>query len=562
MVGPSSTVSVRNKWVTAISILCALVAVFVYGFCVGKFRLSPYNTIAYFEKYGNRALDILRHGKDQYVRKQLSLQMSPQAAAGTDLPQTRKSIETALLPISIESVSLTNDLAFPAGAGALTLASKNLLVLDRLGKVYVYQDKKIRELKTIRVPNGIDEYVLKSRNLDLTPDTLRTHSIAYDEKRSDLYVSFEKYVSPQENRFSIAKIQIDPKSFAATGEWKTVFESPATNSVEIWGVAGGGKLLISNDVLYFAIGDYSIYRGDSRTEHAAQDVKSPFGKIYSYDLASSHLSLKSIGHRNTQGLVMTEGGELLNVEHGPQGGDEINLIKDGKNYGWPIATYGTEYGTYTWPLQESNSALSLEIPMFAFVPSIAISSILQIKGFSDRWKGDLLVGSLKAQSLYRLKYVSDRVVFSEPIWIGHRIRDIAEVESTLYLLTDDALILELAVDGDRLAANARSADVPSDKSLAKCMLCHHFGETNPTSVAPTLSNIGSRRIASDTFNGYSSALRNLSGTWNSERLFEFISNPGRVAPGTVMPKIDLSSDEARAIAEALTAGAPAGNFVH
>ena len=540
--------SLPKKIAFCSALFAIIVGAFVYGFLVSRFRIVPYNHIVRLEKNAARTINVLRHGEQGYVRSQIAQQLSPQIA---HLPPTRKTIETALLPISIAEVSLADNIAFPAGGGALTVVADKIMVMDRLGKLYLYENGRIVEAKMPPVPNGLDGFILKSRNLDLTRDTFRAHSIAYDKKRGVLFASFEKYVSPRENAFSIAALTIDPITLVAVGAWRTIYESKSTNSVEIWGLAGGGKLLINRDVLYFAVGDYSIYRHGPNDKHAAQDRASPFGKIYSYNLSDGAVVLKSIGHRNTQGLVMTREGELLNVEHGPQGGDEINVIKDGKNYGWPIATYGTEYGTYTWPLEEKTVAEQLELPLFAFVPSIAISSIIQIGDFSDRWSGDVLVGSLKAQSLYRLKYVSGRVIFSEPIWIGHRIRDMVDLGRKIYLLTDDALILELLVDEIALKKNLRSVDAEYDKSVAKCMMCHHFGQTDPTSMAPTLSNLNHKKIASDTFGEYSSALKSVSGEWSRERLLKFISDPGRFAPGTAMPMIDISFEEAQSIVDQL-----------
>ena len=168
------------------------------------------------------------------------------------------------------------------------------------------------------------------------------------------------------------------------------------------------------------------------------------------------VSLVSKGHRNAQGLAVTTSNKLFSVEHGPQGGDEINLIQDGGNYGWPHATYGTRYGTYdyTWPSYAIDD-LELVEPFYSFVPSVATSAIQQINGFNDRWNGDLLVGSLKAQSIYRIKFNNQRVVFNEPIYIGHRIRDIALLDHKIALLTDDSFLIFIEVDQRSLQRNTK-----------------------------------------------------------------------------------------------------------
>src|SRR5207253_2946782 len=84
-----------------------------------------------------------------------------------------------------------------------------------------------------------------------------------------------------------------------------------------------------------------------------------------------------------------------------------------------------DYGTFDWPIKPKPPAIDFAEPLYAWVPSPAISSVAQASDFSDRWNGDLLVGSLKAQTLFRVKLQNDRVILSEPIWIGHRICGIA-----------------------------------------------------------------------------------------------------------------------------------------
>ena len=549
---------IRKRTILAVAVLLAAAAIlfFAYGFYVGRFQVFPYDKIVYLAKSLNRTVKVARQGESGYVESQLAAQRSPATQVGVK----QSLLETALLPLTVRTVDLRSAAPFPMGAGSLARESDHLLLLDRLGRIYSYRDDKLTPLALPAVPNHIDKYILKSeRQGGLDRDTFRTHTIAYDAKRSTLYVSFEEYASPAANRFGVAALAVDPQSFAARGEWKTIYESSDTNSREGFGLAGGGKLLVSNDTLYFSIGDYGLYRGADRRLDAAQDPASPFGKIHAYDLVSGKLTVVSSGHRNTQGLVVTRDGELLNVEHGPQGGDEINNIRQGGNYGWPLETYGTGYGAYTWPLQEKASDANLLPPLFAFVPSIGTSSIVQLQGFHERWDGDLLVGSLKGQSLYRLKLVSGRIVFSEPIWIGHRIRDIVQIGARLYLLTDDALMLEVSVDSAQLARNVRSVDEAFSGAVEKCMVCHHFGETNPTQMAPTLSNLNGRKVAGDSFARYSPALRGVQGNWSADRLAQFIADPDKFAPGTAMPKIALSAGEIKEVVDLLTGeGGPAG----
>ena len=103
------------------------------------------------------------------------------------------------------------------------------------------------------------------------------------------------------------------------------------------------------------------------------------------------------------------------TEHGPQGGDELNRIHRGGNYGWPLATYGVQYGTHTWPLAGTVAqTAALEEPFMSWYPSIGPSNLIEVTSplFED-WRGDLLMTSLRDNSLWRVRVRSDRVVATE-----------------------------------------------------------------------------------------------------------------------------------------------------
>jgi cytochrome c2 len=157
--------------------------------------------------------------------------------------------------------------------------------------------------------------------------------------------------------------------------------------------------------------------------------------------------------------------------------------------------------------------------------------------------GDFLVSSLKGQSLYRLRLDKDRVVYSEPIWIGQRLRDIAELaDGTIALWTDDAEVLFLSKDRQRLASNARLPKALDDRLASSCMFCHHLGRTKVGDAAPSLTNLFSRKIGSDTYR-YSASLRNKDGIWTEATLKQFLSNPNAFASGTSMPPPNLSTED-------------------
>ena len=150
----------------------------------------------------------------------------------------------------------------------------------------------------------------------------------------------------------------------------------------------------------------------------------------------------SIGHRSVQGVAYdAEKSVLWTVEHGPQGGDELNNTEKGKNYGWPVITYGKEYSGR--PVGEGiTEKEGLEQPVYYWKPSIAVSGVLLYTGdLFPEWKGNLLAGALKYMQVQRLVLEDGKVVQHEVVAddIGQRIRDIRQgPDGAVYLLTDES----------------------------------------------------------------------------------------------------------------------------
>jgi len=149
----------------------------------------------------------------------------------------------------------------------------------------------------------------------------------------------------------------------------------------------------------------------------------------------------SYGHRNGQGATLGPDRRLWMHEHGPQGGDEINRPEPGKNYGWPIITYGENYGGGAIGEGLTHKA-GMEQPLHYWVPSIAPSGMAFVRSerYGKAWRGSLLVGSLKFGYLARLEMDGSRVVREEKLLTGlrQRVRDVrAGPDGSIYLLTDE-----------------------------------------------------------------------------------------------------------------------------
>ncbi len=149
----------------------------------------------------------------------------------------------------------------------------------------------------------------------------------------------------------------------------------------------------------------------------------------------------TLGHRNMQGAAINpQTGELWTHEHGPQGGDEVNVIRPGLNYGWPVVTYGVNYGLGT-KIGEGQSKPGMVQPLQVWVPSIAPSGMAFVSGSQfSQWRGSMLVGALRGQMLVRLTLEGDKVLSEERLFQGRpgRVRDVRMgPDGLVYLLTDD-----------------------------------------------------------------------------------------------------------------------------
>jgi aldose sugar dehydrogenase len=217
----------------------------------------------------------------------------------------------------------------------------------------------------------------------------------------------------------------------------------------------GSRLVFLKD------GTLIVTLGDRNTRQYISDMKAQIGKLVRINRDGStpednpfvgnadySPDIYSLGHRNVQGATLhPDTGQLWTVEHGARGGDEINIPQPGKNYGWPVISYGREYSG--GKIGEGTAKPGLEQPAYYWDPSIAPSGMTFYTGDKvPAWKGSLFVGALKFQLLARLEVDGNRIVKEERLLedMGERIRDVVQgPDGYLYLLTDedDGRILRL-----------------------------------------------------------------------------------------------------------------------
>ena len=217
--------------------------------------------------------------------------------------------------------------------------------------------------------------------------------------------------------------------------------------------------------MFLRDGTLIVTLGDRNRRQYIADMKAQIGKLVRINRDGSipkdnpfagnadySPDIYSLGHRNVQGAALhPETGALWTVEHGARGGDEINVPQPGKNYGWPVISYGREYSGEK--IGEGTAKAGLEQPVHYWDPSIAPSGMTFYTGDKfPAWNGNLFVGALKFQLLVRLEVDGNRIVKEERLLedMGERIRDVVQgPDGYLYLLTDegDGRILRLEPAG-------------------------------------------------------------------------------------------------------------------
>lgn len=365
------------------------------------------------------------------------------------------------------------------------------------------------------------------------------------------------YFDPQTQSVTtrVAVVSLAPDWPSDSGAWRVVFESEPAISLladhDFRGNQAGGRLLaIDAHRLYLAVGDFA-YDGVVHERIFPPDPAASYGKIIEINLDTLDHSVIASGLRNPQGLMRDDEGRIWSTEHGPRGGDKLNLIRPGKDYGWPYVTLGTDYGTHSWPLAQRQGRHSgYEPPVYAWIPSIGVSHLIQLRNFAPEWDGDFLVLSLVGQRLSRLRMNSGTVVYEEQIQMGGSLRDVDQVaDGRVVLWTDDVRIAVLSVDRQPSALEQLLNRSPySVRSIVRnCAECHTLASDGSDTNRISLLGVYGRRVATGSpVELYSEALRKAPGTWNDETLNAFLRDPQAAVPGTTMQYEGIRDDQSRA----------------
>lgn len=354
----------------------------------------------------------------------------PACAAGT---QDRGRAEG---PRALRTATLTDDLQQPWGLAFLP--GGELLVTEKPGRLKRL-DARGRLLGTVAGVPAV-HHAGQGGLLDVALDSDFT-------RNRRLYLSYAERQGADSGT-AVARAVLDAAGTALT-EVQVIFrQQPKTGR---GANHYGGRIVPRGDgTLFITLGDRFTERDRAQTldNHLGKIVRVRADGSVPPDNPLIHRpgalpQIWSWGHRNIQGAALhPASGELWICEHGPQGGDEVNIARAGRNYGWPVATYGREYGSGA-PIGEGGTRADMEPPLTYWMPrSIAPSGLAFCT--SDRyagWRGSVFIGALAGQALWRLGLDGNRVVSREALLtdLGERIRDVRQgPDGLLYLLTDGA----------------------------------------------------------------------------------------------------------------------------
>ena len=521
-----------------------LAAVALGGYVVGAHRIFPYSQIRGLEHQARGIYHTINPKEEPTVREDR--------------------FESIFLRLKGQSAEIP--VAREGDGGGLASFGEDVVLVTHEGGVFAARSASdIAKVDTELPENGFDAYMEfaasdAGKELIHYPGSFRYNAVIRYAAGDDtgLALSYTEY--DPEKRCYVTAVALLPVAgsqdirsvVARAGDWRVVFRTEPclplkSVAAALEGHMAGGRLAFkAPGLLYLGSGDYS-WDGVSALEALSQDPGNSYGKVIEIDLATGASRQVSRGHRNMQGVTVDREGRVWVVEHGVRGGDELNLVREGADYGWPVETLGTSYNKTPWPMAASYGHHDrFEAPVFAWIPSVATSALTVVQGFDDSWDGDLLVGSLRNESLHRVRVQDDRVLFAERIAIGERIRDVhqhsdgrivfwTDSKRLYFLEPADATYMSEYIDKHIAGLGYDDSDrARIATAVDACMECHDFNPGGDVG-APGLGAIFEAKMGSGSFADYSEAMKAASGVWTRERLLAFIEDPASVVPGTSMP---------------------------
>ena len=370
--------------------------------------------------------------------------MSYSATAALGIVGAARVLTTHLYDLESSWVWLRWD---PARGGAIAPLGNDLLVATPHGRFdLVRPTGEVAHLEG-NVPMNKAELLAHPDRANFRLDRFRVVDILlkrHSAERYELFVTHH-YFTGECLRFRLSATTLlqQGATISVSSAWRTILDAePCVSAAANLNQAGGRMLTDGPDHLLVAIGDH-------RRSKYAQDPASHLGKLVRVEIATGRAETLALGLRNPQGLARDAAGHLWGTDHGPQGGDELNLLEPGGNYGWPRVSYGVGYRSTVNVPRAAEVGLhdGFIKPVFAWVPSIGISSlIVNDERLFPLWRDDLLIGSLSGTqgsgyALFRVRRDGTDVQYVERIEVGGRIRDLAQMpDRRIALLLDGGTV--------------------------------------------------------------------------------------------------------------------------
>ena len=315
---------------------------------------------------------------------------------------------------------------------ALAVLTDNTVLLGgglRGGSLYSWRqsDQKLKLLGNL-IPT-------EERNRDARFAITDIAVLSQNNSAAELLVSYPKLVNNKCVEVVVYRVTLNRKtnSIVKQEQW---FRSVPCVPISAVQHAAGRMEVIDSTSAYLTVGDLGYSEIDNRSKRGY------LGSIFK--ISKSRVSKISSGHRNPQGIVLFDRQTLLASEHGPRGGDEINIIKTGSDYGWPFVTYGEPYssGDYVKP-KRTGVHDGYPKPITTWTPSIAPTELVQLpsKGYGRFNKG-LVMGTLRQEALVFMRFSNQKIIERLEVPIGARIRDLDLLsDGRLIATTDDGQLL-------------------------------------------------------------------------------------------------------------------------
>ena len=319
----------------------------------------------------------------------------------------------------------------------VALADGDILISERPGRLRIVRHGQLLADPVAGVPEVFAEGQGGLLDIALHPDFASNQM---------LYLSFSKPLSEGESTTAVVRGHLEDDRLTNVEE---IFEAASRGRGHY-----GSRLAFDGDgYLFITVGERQAPATGDLMAHPAQDLSNHHGVVVRLhddgrvpsdnpfvDTPGARPEIWSYGHRNPQGLVVhPETGDVWITEHGPQGGDELNLVQKGLNYGWPVIGYGVNYRSGL-AIHEGTLREGMESPVHVWVPSIATSGLMVYTG--DRfpeWKGDIFAGGMAGEQIARLVTEDTSVVHEETLFHGNgRIRDLHQgPDGYIYVAIDD-----------------------------------------------------------------------------------------------------------------------------